>query len=96
MFACAGAYVYRSEDSAGESVLSFYIAEPRYRTQVARLSSKHLYPLSHIGGPLPPALCGTPAAGRSLPPLPYLYTSCSLGCCFSPEHFHQCVIYASH
>lgn len=50
MYECGWrAYEYKGQFSG---VSSFYQVSSRYWTQVLRLGSKHLYPLSHMAGPL--------------------------------------------
>lgn len=43
----------RSEDNLQESVLFFHHVDSGNRTQVFRLSSKHLYPPGQLAGPAP-------------------------------------------
>ena len=45
------AFMWISEDNLQESVLPFHYADLRDGTQVIMLSSKHLYPLSHLSSP---------------------------------------------
>lgn len=44
-------YVCRLEDNFQDSVLSFHQLGPRYPTQITRLSSNHIYSLSHLASP---------------------------------------------
>lgn len=48
---CVTEHVCRLEDHLEESILSFQHVSPGDRTQVLRLSRKHLYPLSHLAYP---------------------------------------------
>lgn len=45
-------YVWRTEDNLYGLVLSYHHGVPRDQTRIIRIGSKHLYPLSHLSGPL--------------------------------------------
>lgn len=47
----ATACMCRSEDRRQEPVLSFHCVGPSDRTQIIRLGTEHLYPLSHLTRP---------------------------------------------
>ena len=44
--------MHRLEDNRQKSVLFLHHVGPRNQTMVISLGSKHLYPLSHLSGPI--------------------------------------------
>lgn len=54
-FVCVAGHLpqctWESEENLEQSVLSFHLVDPRDRTQIVRLGSKHLYLLSPFTGP---------------------------------------------